>query len=122
MEYKIGDIGPTGGIVFYDKGKIGKKGWRYLEAYKENAPKPMTWQEAIDYCAGLGNEYTLPSRKWLNRLYEAKDKVPGLGNSWFWSSSQDIDDYAWGQRFGDGYQDYGGKRLKYSVRACRAFA
>jgi len=29
--YKIGDIGPAGGFVFYDKGYI-SDGWRYLEA------------------------------------------------------------------------------------------
>ena len=30
-EYRIGDIGPAGGFVFYDKGFY-YDGWRYLEA------------------------------------------------------------------------------------------
>jgi len=29
--YKIGDTGPAGGLVFYDKGTV-SDGWRYLEA------------------------------------------------------------------------------------------
>jgi subtilisin family serine protease len=29
--YKIGDTGPAGGVVFYDKGAV-SYGWRYLEA------------------------------------------------------------------------------------------
>jgi hypothetical protein len=29
--YKVGDTGPAGGIVFYDKGNV-TDGWRYLEA------------------------------------------------------------------------------------------
>ena len=30
-KYKIGDKGPAGGLIFYDKGKF-SEGWRYLEA------------------------------------------------------------------------------------------
>lgn len=31
VDYKIGDEGPAGGIIFYDKGEY-SDGWRYLEA------------------------------------------------------------------------------------------
>jgi hypothetical protein len=30
-EYKIGDTGPAGGLIFYDKGN-NSSGWRYMEA------------------------------------------------------------------------------------------
>ena len=30
-DYKVGDEGPAGGIIFYDKGEF-SDGWRYLEA------------------------------------------------------------------------------------------
>ena len=31
VDYKIGDEGPAGGVIFYDKGEY-SDGWRYLEA------------------------------------------------------------------------------------------
>ena len=31
QEYKVGDTGPAGGLIFFDKGAL-TNGWRYLEA------------------------------------------------------------------------------------------
>jgi hypothetical protein len=38
--YKIGDTGPAGGIVFYDKGN-NSGGWRYLEAAPEDISRKL---------------------------------------------------------------------------------
>ncbi|MDR1932924.1 MAG: DUF1566 domain-containing protein [Spirochaetales bacterium] len=40
-EYKIGDTGPAGGIVFYDRGTAG--GWRYLEALPRDISTKAKW-------------------------------------------------------------------------------
>ena len=41
-DYKIGDTGPGGGKVFYDKGSV-SNGWRYLEAAPINQGTKITW-------------------------------------------------------------------------------
>jgi hypothetical protein len=48
--YKIGDTGPAGGIVFYDKGNS-NGGWRYLEAAPANTEFTAEW-------GAYGNEVT----------------------------------------------------------------
>lgn len=36
-DYKVGDFGPAGGIIFYDKGEF-SDGWRYLEVASSDIP------------------------------------------------------------------------------------
>jgi uncharacterized caspase-like protein len=40
--FKIGDTGPAGGIIFYDKGRA-TEGWRYLEAAPSNQSAGIQW-------------------------------------------------------------------------------
>lgn len=40
--YKIGDKGPAGGWIFYDKGRS-SDGWRYLEAASEDQGNKAEW-------------------------------------------------------------------------------
>jgi len=56
--YKIGDRGPAGGFIFYDKGNS-EDGWRYLEAAPANSEfnadwgawtgNPGTWTDMVFY-------------------------------------------------------------------------
>jgi hypothetical protein len=43
-EYKVGDTGPAGGIVFYDKGD-NSGGWRYLEAAPAETDVTAIWMQ-----------------------------------------------------------------------------
>jgi hypothetical protein len=158
--YKIGDAGPAGGIVFYDKGSY-SDGWRYLEAAPpetefaaewgaDEKDVPGTTQEvgsgkrntqiivknlqqsgesgrAAQLCEGLNfngfTDWFLPSRDELFLMYKNLE-MKGLGdfvNSWYWSSSQSVNIYAWVQNFDTGRQDRHLKSIAYWVLAVRAY-
>jgi hypothetical protein len=59
--YKIGDTGPGGGIVFYDKGST-SSGWRYMEVAAESLGKAV-WNDGrfisgTDIAVGTGKQNT----------------------------------------------------------------
>ena len=126
-KYAIGDSGPAGGIIFYDKGDY-SYGWRYLEAAPKNQGR-NTWEEAKEVCHNLElngyNDWRLPTRKELNLMYENLHKK-GIGNfytSSYWCSSGDTTDDAFLQSFNDGswYVGERNKKSNWLVHAVRAF-
>jgi hypothetical protein len=69
------------------------------------------------------SDWFLPSKDELNLMYQNL-KLAGIGGfagDFYWSSSEDSSNYAWGQDFSTGLQD-GTNKVNYKrVRAVRAF-
>ena len=51
----IGETGPAGGIIFYDKG-FKSDGWQFLECWTEDAPTTLQWKTS--------NSWTSPNNEW----------------------------------------------------------
>jgi len=84
---------------------------------------------ATNYAAGLArayngggyNDWFLPSKDELNKLWLNKVSIGGFADLGYWSSSEYNTIYAWRQYFGSGAQNYDNKGITYRVRAIRAF-
>ena len=128
LKEKIGQTGPGGGIIFYDKGdKTG--GWQYLEAAPAQTEfQNVQWGAARQKCADLSfggfNDWFLPNKDQLNLMYEClkKQGLGGFSNDRYWSSSEYDSNYAWVQSFSNGSQGYGYSKTDTNrARAVRAF-
>ena len=96
----------------------GRKNTALILATDANAPAAKACNE---YSNNGKTDWFLPSRNELDELYYHRALVSNIGTGWYWSSSQNIIENAWHQRFSDGY--YGGRNKHYAgnVRAIRAF-
>jgi hypothetical protein len=76
-EYKIGDTGPAGGIVFHDK-RVVTNGWRYMEAAPYDLG-PVQWgplsSGALYSGAGIGKANT---QRIVSALKEREDEFAAL--------------------------------------------
>jgi hypothetical protein len=76
--YKIGDTGPAGGLIFYDKGNS-TGGWRYLEAASQDLPRQLISDPGMDISgckeAGLGRGKS--NTEWI--MQEARKQGGGFG-------------------------------------------
>ena len=109
-----------GGVIFYldNSGKHGK-------VCAENDMVKLDWKEAIDRCRNLNlngfNDWYLPSKTELNQLYNQRTAIGGFASSFYWSSTEVSNYGAWGQDFGDGFQDANFEDYTGYVRAIRSF-
>jgi len=87
---------------------------------------------STDYAAGLCrahsapgdgglNDWYLPSKDELNKLYINKVAIGGFASDYYWSSSEYSSNAAWAQSFNSGTKFNTTKYYNYRVRAVRAF-
>ena len=132
LVYKVGDTGPAGGIIFYDKGD-NSDGWQYLEAAPAEFEFEANWNSANSMCKllninGIGG-WRLPDRDELSFMYlNLKQKnLGGFGNDFYWSSSEEgkLFTFTMYHNFGNGLvlgADRLGRGLvSHKVRAVREF-
>ena len=115
--YRIGDIGPGGGIIFYIDGNKRYEASEVFVAVK--------WHAAINMCekyrANGYDDWYLPTKYELNLIYQNLRKTGKIsGHSSYWSSSQK-DEKAWLQSFSNGSQSLSYKELCYPLWAVRVF-
>ncbi len=73
------------------------------------------------YRGGGFEDWYLPSKSELNKLYYANSAISVFSSFDYWSSTEYIAINAWIQYFGNGYQNVGNKSFERCVRPVRAF-
>ena len=115
--YKLGDILPGGGIVFY----VDASGQRGLAAQPKDETKKATWREAQRLAIAHGQSWRLPIRDELRLLYAQRNVVGGFVNDYYWSSTENDSNTAFLQNFTNGNQYKHNKNTTLPVRAVRTF-
>jgi TolB-like protein len=133
--YQVGEVGPSGGLVFYDKGSyFDSSGWRYLEA------APASYEFSLEYISGRESSFDpiaristlninrltgwrLPTPDELNLMYGNLKQwnLGGFSDGWYVCQNQNTRYLI--QNFNDGMQFNGiyYSDSPYYFRAVRQF-
>ena len=95
--FQIGDTGPAGGIVIYDKGSY-SDGWRYLEAWTADETGTYqwktsnTWTRGTDtpFGSGYENTYTAMAGSEHPAAEVVRNATHGGHDDWFLPSQQTL--------------------------------
>lgn len=64
------------------------------------------WKDAKKVCEDLGDGWRLPTREELHVMWLNRNTIRSFAAGYYWSSSEDDNNFAWGQYFYYGHQDY----------------
>jgi hypothetical protein len=96
-----------------------------LIAAKQNIEGRLNWSDASGACEQLEengyNDWHLPNKDELNKLYLSRTLIGGFSDDRYWSSTEYDQQSALGQQFLDGSQELIPKVESLSVRPVRTF-
>jgi len=132
--YVLGDTGPAGGKIFYDKGSY-SDGWQYLESATANLyeadnpdepgyPELFKWAHAVQACndlvSGGYSDWYMPSINELDYLWTNRASVGDFSVRYI-SSTLYSSTYSIGVNWSDGSHGYYDVTYNEYVRPIRAF-
>ena len=98
-----------------------------MYATPKDAPLRLTFDQAAKHASKLDahgyEDWRVPTKGELNALFENRAAIGGFDTTgsvpagWYWSSSRINNDFAWAQRFSDGFQ-YKDRRNDASALRC----
>ena len=118
-KFAIGQL-YQGGYIFYLNG-TGDHG---LIVYFKDLPN-LNWEAAQKRCTNFKSEgyddWRLPTKDELNRIYQARTYIGIYSKSKYWSSTEANKDAGWAQDFKDGLTSQVPKQTAIGVRPVRSF-
>jgi len=117
----VNGAGSGGTSLDYGTGQANTNAMMGQDGYTGGAAKVCDDYINTDTGTGVYEDWFLPSKDELNKLYLNKDKIGGFVATYYWSSSEYDANNAWIHSFSNGYKGDYYKDWVSLVRAARAF-